>query len=56
MNGFFSALGQPAEVVMEATSNWCWLCDLLEEMEIAVSLSHPLRTEAISSARIKPTN
>ncbi len=53
MRGFFEQLGEPARVVMEATSNWYWLCDLLEEMEIPVSLSHPLKTKAIASARIK---
>jgi len=53
MRGFFLQLRQPAQVVMEATSNWHWLCDLLEEMEIPVSLSHPLKTKAIASARIK---
>jgi transposase len=53
MRGFFEQLGEPAQVVMEATSNWYWLCDLLEEMEIPVSLSHPLKTKAIASARIK---
>lgn len=53
MRGFFEQLGEPAQVVTEATSNWYWFCDLLEEMEIPVSLSHPLKTKAIASARIK---
>lgn len=53
MREFFASLGEPAEVVMEATSNWHWLCDLLEEMGVEVSLSHPLKTKAIASARIK---
>jgi len=53
MRRFFGQLGQPAQVVMEATSNWYWLCDLLGEMDLPVSLSHPLKTKAIASARIK---
>lgn len=53
MRGFFGQLGEPAQVVTEATSNWYWFCDLLDEMEIPVSLSHPLKTKAIASARIK---
>jgi transposase len=39
--------------VVEATSNWYWLCDLLEEIEVPVRLAHPLKTKAIASARIK---
>jgi transposase len=53
MREFFGSLPQPAHVAMEATSNWYWLCDLLDEMEIETSLSHPLKTKAIASARIK---
>ena len=53
MRQFFEHLEQPAQVVMEATSSWYWLCDLLDEMEIEASLSHPLKTKAIASARIK---
>lgn len=34
MREFFASLPEPVEVVMEATSNWYWLCDLLDEMEI----------------------
>ena len=40
-------------VAMEATLGWYWLHDLLEEKGIEVKLSHPLKTKAIASARIK---
>lgn len=53
MREFFSALEQPVQVAVEATSNWHWFCDLLQEMELPVELSHPGKTKAIASARIK---
>jgi transposase len=53
MKGFFARLSGPTQVVVEATSNWYWLCDLLEEIEVPVRLAHPLKTKAIASARIK---
>jgi len=53
VKGFFSHLKEPAQVVVEATSNWYWFCNLLEEMEIPVLLAHPLKMKAIAAARIK---
>jgi transposase len=53
MRGFFSALPRPVEAATEATGTWPWFCDLLAELEIPVLLSHPLKTKAIASARIK---
>lgn len=50
---FFDRLSEPAQVVMEATSNWYWLADLLQQMEIPVCLAHPFKTKAIACARIK---
>jgi len=44
---------QPVAVAMEATRSWYWLYDLLEEEGIEVKLSHPLKTKAIASARVK---
>ena len=46
-------LGEPVTVAMEATRSWYWLYDLLEENGMEVKLSHPLKTKAIASARIK---
>jgi transposase len=40
-------------VAMEATRGWYWLYDPLEDKRIEVKLSHPLKTKAIASARIK---
>ena len=49
----FRGLDGPVQVAMEATRNWQWLYDLLEENGIEPKLSHPLKTRAIASARIK---
>lgn len=40
-------------VVIEATRNWMWLVEDLQERGCLVSLAHPLKTKAIASARIK---
>jgi len=48
----FQGFDQPV-VAMEATRAWYWLYDLLEDSGIEVKLSHPLKTKAIASARIK---
>lgn len=50
---FLDKLDGPVEIVVEATRNWFWLLDLLEEREIKVTLAHPLKTKAIASAKIK---
>lgn len=50
---FFDGLNRPVEVVIEATGNWFWLLDLLEENNIEATLAHPLKTKAIASAKIK---
>ena len=49
----FQGLGEPVEVAIEATRSWYWLYDLLEESGIKVKLSHPLKTKAIASAKVK---
>jgi transposase len=49
----FQGLKEPLVVAMEATRGWYSLYDLLEEKGIEVKLSHPLKTKAIASARIK---
>lgn len=40
-------------VVIEATRNWMWLVEYLQEKGCRVNLAHPLKTKAIASARIK---
>jgi len=50
---FLDGVGKPVEAVIEATGNWFWLLDLLEEKKIETTLAHPLKTKAIASAKIK---
>jgi transposase len=42
-----------SRIVLEATWNWYWLWDLLEEQGYRLQMAHPLKTKAIASARIK---
>lgn len=42
-----------AKVVIEATSNWYYIHDLIENMVEEVVVAHPLRTKAIASAKVK---
>ena len=53
LSDFFQTFEEPVTVAMEATRGWYWLYDLLEDKRIEVKLSHPLKTKAIASARIK---
>jgi len=39
--------------VIEATANWGYIHDILEDLVDDVVIAHPLRTKAIASARIK---
>lgn len=50
---FFRGLGLEAEVAMEATGNGYWMYEVLEDIGLEVRLSHPGKTRAIASARIK---
>lgn len=50
---FFADVGEPARVVMEASINWYHLYDLLETLDIPVTLAHPSRTRAIAEAKVK---
>ena len=49
----FQGFSKPMIATMAATRSWYWLYDLLEENGIEVKLSHPLKTKAIASAKIK---
>lgn len=48
---FFSALEDGCKVAIEATGNWYWLVDALQDMGCDVALSNPLQTKAIARAR-----
>jgi transposase len=42
-----------SKIALEATYGWEWLADVLEDAGCELHLSHPLRTKAIASARVK---
>jgi transposase len=46
-------LSETERVALEASSHWGWVVDELEEMGLDVVLSHPSKTKAIGSAKIK---
>jgi transposase len=50
---FVSSLSMGDKVVMEASSTWTHIYDLIDGRGIEVLLAHPLQTKAIASARIK---
>ena len=50
--GYFANLPQPATVAMEATRNWYWLYELIEE-HVEVKLAHPAKVRLIAEARVK---
>jgi transposase len=50
---FFAGVGEPVRVAMEASINWYHLYDLLDILNIPVTLAHPLRTRAIAEAKVK---
>lgn len=45
--------GSGIKAVIEATSNWYYIHDLLEGLVDQVTVAHPLRTKAIAAAKIK---
>jgi transposase len=52
LNYFFS-LGRDHKAVVESTSNWYWLSDLLKNHGIEVVLAHAKYLKAISYAKVK---
>lgn len=50
---FLKEFGESMKIAIEATPSWYWLYDHLEDEGFDVKLSHPLRTKAIASAKVK---
>ena len=50
---YFKELKEKTKIVIESMSSWYWLYDLLIENGFEVVISNPLKTKAISSAKIK---
>jgi transposase len=50
---FAKSLPHDSEIALEATGNWYYFYELLEEICPQIYLAHPLKTRAIAEARIK---
>jgi transposase len=53
MIAFFAQFGLGAIATVEATRNWYWLYELLENQHLPVKLAHPLRVRIIADAKVK---
>jgi transposase len=53
LNYFKSFKPEETKVVLEATGNWYWLADLLEEANLTHILAHPYKTRIIAESKIK---
>jgi transposase len=53
LQSYLQQVPADARIVVEATGNWMWLYELIEERHPQLVLAHPLKTKAIASARIK---
>lgn len=54
ISNFFTPLtGYNIKVAIEATSNYYWMYETLDRLNMEVKLSHPLKTKAIADAKIK---
>lgn len=51
--GYIASLGADTKLAIEATCNWYYFYELIEEHDLDVTLVHPLKTKAIASAKIK---
>ena len=50
---YFRPMGGMAVVALEATRNWYWLYEFLEELNIEVKLAHPRKVRLIAESAIK---
>jgi transposase len=53
VRGLGPLLSDVKGVALEASSHWGWIVDELQGMGVDVTLSHPSKTKAIGSAKIK---
>lgn len=53
LRGYFSRQRADTRIAVEATGNWMYLYELIEERFPDLALAHPQKTKAIASARIK---
>ena len=50
---YFASIGSTHQTVVESTSNWYWLSDLLKDHQIHFTLAHAKYLKAISYAKVK---
>ncbi len=53
LQGYLQRLRPDTRIAVEATGNWTYLYELIEDRCPDLVLAHPLKTKAIASARIK---
>ena len=53
LKDYLERLPADSRIAVEATGNWMWLYEWIEERHPRLVLAHPLKTKAIASARIK---
>jgi len=53
VEAYFRQWTESHQAVVECTSNWYWLCDLLRSLGIVVVLAHAKYLKAISYAKVK---
>jgi transposase len=53
LQNYLTALPADAHLAVEATGNWMWLYEQIEDRQLDLVLAHPLKVRAIASARIK---
>ncbi len=49
---FFASYQGDCQIVVEATGNWYWLVDMLEDLNLPVKLANPVQTKAIAYAKV----
>ena len=52
LESYVESLGDDTKIAIEATCNWYYFYELIEEHDVEVTLVHPLKTRAIASAKI----
>ncbi len=52
LQGYLNTLAAPTKIAIEATCNWYYFYELIEDHDLEVVLAHPLKTKAIASARL----
>jgi len=49
---YVDSLPSHTNIAIEATCNWYYFYELVEDHDLAIALAHPLKTKAIASARL----